>query len=106
MAKAALESAANTAGGVNDLDKVFGEAEKNVKASVKTSQQASSSSSSSSVSSAGAQAKELMFHNYKTRLCNNYAKDKRCPNGEHCTFAHGKTELRSVEVRCITCITM
>jgi len=108
MAKIALESAANAAGGVHDLDKVLREAEKNVKASMKTPQQVSSSSFSSSVSSAGAQAKELMFPNYKTKICTNHAKDKRCPNGEPCNFAHGKTELRNAEVWCICsiCITM
>ena len=36
------------------------------------------------------------FSNYKTVMCKNWMRDKRCPMAEYCTFAHGKGDLRPI----------
>lgn len=38
---------------------------------------------------------------YKTKLCNNYKKFKKCPKGDECLYAHGEEELRKTSKKCI-----
>jgi len=38
--------------------------------------------------------KKLDASKYKTRLCEKFASDGRCPYGRKCMFAHGQVELR------------
>lgn len=33
---------------------------------------------------------------YKTEMCRTYSKNKRCPYGQRCQFAHGANELKDV----------
>eukprot|EP01006_Ploeotia_vitrea_P044977 TRINITY_DN66888_c4_g6_i1.p1 TRINITY_DN66888_c4_g6~~TRINITY_DN66888_c4_g6_i1.p1 ORF type:complete len:282 (-),score=33.09 TRINITY_DN66888_c4_g6_i1:483-1328(-) len=39
--------------------------------------------------------------NYKTQLCRNWQKDKKCPYGKRCVYAHDLCELRTIHINLI-----
>lgn len=102
VATNALDRSATNLGGVDELHAVFAEAEKMVKSILKPSPlqptpKTPTKVAAQPVTTTNANRSESggRFNNYKTVLCNNYARDKKCPIGDRCNFAHGKGDLRT-----------
>lgn len=117
IAQEALESAARKLGGVEQLDAVWAEAERIVKQPIRPLQPRAQTSSQPAATAAAAVQKTTTLiapqnppvtkpsaavaaaaapkHNpYKTSLCAEYTKTKKCKHGEYCLYAHGERELK------------